>query len=90
MLILSVLKDKVTSELTDLIKDYDRLYFAKQEGERSASIEDIRSILSVQEISEDNSEQILKELRHSLVIFTGSFYFYPIVKRWISQIDQKN
>jgi hypothetical protein len=37
-------------------------------------------------MNEGDVEYMLSELKTSLVIFTGSFYFYPTVKKWMSQM----
>jgi hypothetical protein len=37
-------------------------------------------------MNEGDVEYMLSELKSSLVIFTGSFYFYATVKKWMSQM----
>ncbi|MFN1834092.1 bifunctional folylpolyglutamate synthase/dihydrofolate synthase [Balneola sp. MJW-20] len=90
VLFLSLMKDKVNKKVTDLLNGFGDIYYVAQEGSRAASIADMKDLIDLKEVTESNYESILNELKTSLVIFAGSFYFYPIVKRWISQIDQNN
>lgn len=85
-LFLSMMKDKINPELMALIEnEYDKIYFYEQEGERAAKKEDIEKYFKVFEVNQNNSEFILRDLKTELVIFAGSFYFYGIVKRWLSK-----
>lgn len=84
--VLSFMKDKITPEVAAAFKDFKRLCFVRAEGERAASDADIRPLMEVEIMDENNQSTILKELQTELVIFTGSFYFYPIVKRWVNKI----
>src|SRR5690554_265089 len=88
VLIFSMMKDKVSMESTKLLVTFRRRYFFQQEGERAATIELIRSKMAVESITEKNYQTILKELETELVIIAGSFYFYPIVKRWMNKLKQ--
>ncbi|RNC85769.1 MAG: hypothetical protein ED557_03060 [Balneola sp.] len=84
-LILSLLNDKVNVELLSLFEDFEQVFFYKMDSERAASYEDINQILSCKPITEQSYHTILKEIDTEVVIFAGSFYFYPVVKRWIVQ-----
>ncbi len=86
ILIFSLMKDKVTVDSIKLLSTFRRRLFFQQEGERAASIELIRSKMDVELISEKNNQTILKELETELVIIAGSFYFYPIIKRWMKDL----
>lgn len=86
--VFSMMKDKVSEELISRFKGFDELYFYEQEGERAAKKEDLRSLEGLKSIGEDSYRKILDELKTELVIFTGSFYFYPIIKRWLRIIGQ--
>lgn len=88
VLIFSMMKDKVSMESTKLLVTFRQRYFFQQEGERAATIELIRSKMAVESITEENYQTILKELETELVIIAGSFYFYPIVKRWMNKLKQ--
>ncbi len=86
--VFSMMKDKVGIELLSRFEVFDELYFYEQEGERAATREDIWSFINTKLISENTYQEILKELKTELVIFTGSFYFYPVIKRWLRIIGQ--
>ncbi len=86
VLIFSMMKDKVTVDSIKLLSTFRRRLFFQQEGDRAASTELIRSKMNVELISEKNNQTILKELETELVIIAGSFYFYPIIKRWMKDL----
>ncbi len=88
VLIFSMMKDKVTMDSIKLLSTFKRRYFFQQEGERAATIDFIRSKMDVETITEKNNQTILKELETELVIIVGSFYFYPIIKRWMNDLKQ--
>ncbi len=84
VIIFSVMKDKLTAEIAEIIKERSRRFYFELNTERAASLQEIKEIITVKRISEDSYKSILKEFETSLVIFTGSFYFYSTVKRWVS------
>ncbi len=83
--IFSMMKDKVNSEMISLYKPYKNIYYFDMETERGASFKDIQQWFPVKKIDKSTAKSILKELETSLVIFTGSFYFYSTVKRWVNK-----
>lgn len=87
VLIISMLKDKLTEPVYKLLNEAQVGYFYSQGTHRSASAEDVANIKNLKEINQHNKKDILKELESSLVIFTGSFYFYTTVKRWMEEIS---
>lgn len=86
-IVLSFMSDKVKPEIIELFRGFELVYFYQQPGERAAKISDVSPYLDVKEIANQTYLPILKELRSQVVIFAGSFYFYPIVKQWLKQID---
>ncbi len=86
-LILSFMKDKVSTETMGYFKEFKNAYFYQQNAGRAAKLEEISEYLIVSEIDNSNFKRILNELKHEVVIFAGSFYFYPIVKRWLTQLN---
>jgi len=78
----------VSPEFLDHFRDFDRLYFLEQKSERAAKFVDIRKEIKAEQMDENNALNILNELKSELVIFMGSFYFYPIVKRWTKNVSQ--
>lgn len=84
VLIFTLMKDKVNTSILERLSEFDIIYFFEQGGERGAKKADIDRYLSVQQINNKNQQKILNELKTELVIFTGSFYFYSTVKRWLN------
>ena len=87
VLVFSGMKDKLSTEFMNHLDGFKKAYFIEQEGERAANFEDIRQFIEAELLSENTKEIILNELQTELVIFMGSFYFYPIVKRWTTNVS---
>ncbi len=85
--VLSVMKDKATKEFVSLFSDFRKIYYHPLQNNRAATFSEIAPQISKKvEIfpQEANSrDRLLKSLNSELVIFTGSFYFYPCVKDWM-------
>lgn len=88
VVIFSMLKDKLNEESLELLTSFKKRYYFEPNSERAASYSEVDSLLSVQKITNSTKKEILKELDTSLVIFTGSFYFYSTVKQWTDKIKQ--
>lgn len=84
VLIFTLMKDKVSKDTLEMLSLFDEIYFFELEEERGARKSDIDKYLVVKDMNNMNQQKILKELKTELVIFTGSFYFYPTVKRWLN------
>ncbi len=57
---------------------------------RAAAFQDVQKLLPrVQAFPNRSTERnsLLKEIESELVIFTGSFYFYPTVRDWLSKLE---
>ncbi len=87
VLVFSAMKDKLNPEMFNYLKGFKKAYFIEQEGERAAKFSDVKDDLQVELLDESQKENILNELKTELVIFMGSFYFYPIVKRWTENVS---
>ncbi|MEX0723871.1 MAG: Mur ligase family protein [Gracilimonas sp.] len=87
VLVFSAMKDKLNSEMMGHFRGFKKAYFVEQEGERAAKFSDVKDALDVELMDESQKENILNELKTELVIFMGSFYFYPIVKRWTANVS---
>ncbi len=84
--ILSFMSDKMTEEIADLWKRFPNIRVYQMEGDRSASTDLMKRMLPhAKTLTEGNVQKILnqKDLKTELVIFSGSFYFYHIVRRWM-------
>lgn len=82
--ILSFMKDKISLGTMHPFKGFENLYFYEQQQGRAAKLMDISTFLNVKPIKESSFKRILQEMKLEVVIFAGSFYFYPIVKRWMT------
>lgn len=87
VIILSVMKDKAVPEFLENFRSYQTVYYIDTGTERSAECHQIRSMIpQVTCLPNDTLaiERVLEGLKTELVIFTGSFYFYPQVKKWMA------
>lgn len=84
IIVFSLMRDKLNKEVLAMIDSYDQKFYHELSTERAASLKEIQTHIDVKSINENSFETILKEFDTSLVIFTGSFYFYGTVKRWVS------
>ncbi|MDX1636808.1 MAG: folylpolyglutamate synthase/dihydrofolate synthase family protein [Balneolaceae bacterium] len=86
VLVLSLMKDKITPELMRSFQKFKKIYYYTIESARAATIGDINKWLpEAAPFPEDDKLQkpLLKELETELVIFAGSFYFYATVRKWL-------
>ena len=86
VVVLGMMKDKINKQIIDETLGFTDRYFYKLEGERAASIAGIPSHIYMKVMNDGDVNYMLSELKTSLVIFTGSFYFYATVKKWMSQM----
>lgn len=89
VLILSIMKDKVKREILSKFEAFNEVFFYEQSNERSAHLSEIEKYIRVKKMDESNYKMILNEFKTELVIFAGSFYFYPTVKRWLNRNTEK-
>tara|TARA_Y100001935_G_scaffold251458_1_gene253487 strand:- start:124028 stop:125266 length:1239 start_codon:yes stop_codon:yes gene_type:complete len=82
VVVFSIMRDKISDEVLTFFSSFDQRYYYEMDNDRAAGYDEISGYLEVQKMDEFNHSVILNELKASLVIFTGSFYFYPIVKQW--------
>ncbi|MEX0681468.1 MAG: folylpolyglutamate synthase/dihydrofolate synthase family protein [Balneolales bacterium] len=89
VIVLCIMKDKAQKKMLEPFSVFKKNYYYALATERAADITQIAAYLSdVKELPAGEAEilRFFKELTKQVVIFTGSFYFYSVVKRWISQI----
>jgi dihydrofolate synthase / folylpolyglutamate synthase len=84
--VLSYMKDKLTKEVATQWKDFPNIYIYAQSGIRAAGEEDMSRFLPGA-VPFKGPETLIKpvsnESKSELVIFSGSFYFYEKVRRWM-------
>jgi dihydrofolate synthase/folylpolyglutamate synthase len=84
-LIFTMMNDKVSENTLSAFKECRKVIYWSSGSPRSALPEQIRAILpDVFIMNEDEICDILPGLSSEFVIFTGSFYFYNEVRRWIT------
>ncbi|MEX0994358.1 MAG: folylpolyglutamate synthase/dihydrofolate synthase family protein [Balneolaceae bacterium] len=86
ILVLSMMKDKATSGVLRQLSTFPTVYYVDLNLPRSAPCSQIRSEISCVRCFSNNETEILtvlEQLKTELVIFTGSFYFYSEVKKWM-------
>ena len=86
VVVMGMMNDKISKEIIDQTLGFADRYFYKLEGDRAASLAGIPSHLYMKAMNDGDVEYMLSELKTSLVIFTGSFYFYATVKDWMRRI----
>ncbi len=89
VIVLSIMKDKAQKKILKPFSVFKKNYYYRLEMERAADIALITPYLTnIQSLPPDEDEitEIFKRFTKQVVIFTGSFYFYGVVKRWISRI----
>ncbi|MEX0647779.1 MAG: Mur ligase family protein [Balneolaceae bacterium] len=87
--VLSFMKDKLNSGLTAIWDKYPDVRLYEMEGDRAASYHEMKQFFP--KATQIDDDEILKwkdsdQLKSELVIFSGSFYFYEKVRRWMGTI----
>jgi len=87
ILFFSMMKDKARPEVLQQLRTFSTVYYIDMNFPRSAPCSQIQSQIShARCFSSEEIEilSILEQLKTELVIFTGSFYFYSEVKKWMA------
>jgi len=86
VIICTFMADKNVAEMVNLLKNCKKIYFFSINSDRAATFNQISSYFpQVIPVDETHIPTLFESLRNDKVIFTGSFYFYTIVKGWISR-----
>ena len=87
VLVLSIMKDKVTRQLLNELSVFNKIFYHELGSQRAATMNQIKQYLPAVElfpVTEKQQKLIFEEFETELVIFTGSFYFYSTVRDWIA------
>lgn len=87
ILVLSMMRDKISTSVMMEFSEFKKIFYHTIKSERAATCEDVREWLpEAVPIPKGTKERknFFKEIASELVIFTGSFYFYPVVRGWLS------
>jgi dihydrofolate synthase / folylpolyglutamate synthase len=89
--VIALNRDKATKDVLNFYKAFKSVYFYRMDGDRSADFENIArhipDAVFINPANEETSGPLLRFNREELVIFSGSFYFYPVVKRWLASLE---
>lgn len=86
ILVLSIMKDKLNRSVVEEFQKFKKIYYYRLGNERAAGYNDVKEWMpEIVAFPKEGSskERFLKELESELVIFAGSFYFYPTVRKWL-------
>ncbi len=89
VMVLCIMEDKAQKKMLEPFSVFQKNYYYVLKSERAADFAQIAPFLSnIQNLPPCEEEIIdfFRGLTKQVVIFTGSFYFYGVVKRWISRI----
>lgn len=87
ILVLSIMKDKMNKKMAKEFLDFQKIVYYTQTTERGARLAEIEQWLpQITPFPADlkTRNQLFDKLKFEMVIFSGSFYFYPTVKKWIT------
>ncbi|MCG2588695.1 bifunctional folylpolyglutamate synthase/dihydrofolate synthase [Rhodohalobacter sulfatireducens] len=84
--VLSFMRDKLSSEIAELWSKFDHLYLYEMEGERAATFDEMKTFFPTAKTIEFPDQIISNQFKSELVIFSGSFYFYSVVSNWMGAI----
>lgn len=85
--VFTMMSDKVRPQGLEPFKTFQKAIFWRSESERAATIGEIKQHLpNVEVYNEDEIIRHIAAMTSEFVIFTGSFYFYNEVRRWIRSI----
>jgi dihydrofolate synthase/folylpolyglutamate synthase len=70
------MKDKVSASIVDQFDEFGECFFVSMNHPRAATTANLPNNNAFTSISVDTMPEVLTPMKDSLVIFTGSFYFY--------------
>ncbi|MGM0545547.1 MAG: bifunctional folylpolyglutamate synthase/dihydrofolate synthase [Bacteroidota bacterium] len=86
-LVLSMMRDKIRSDVMDEFLEFKNIYYYPLSLERAATFDDINQWLPkaipFPAADEDRKKLLQRDFDSELVIFSGSFYFYETVRDWV-------
>lgn len=89
IVVLSFMKDKLNTDVAGLWSTFPHLFIYQQNGERAATIDQMKQFFpNALPITDNNWKNLIdfEQTKSELVIFSGSFYFYEKVRRWMGTI----
>lgn len=92
VLILSLMEDKVRKNMMEEFLDFKKICYHSLPLKRAATLEHIQQWLpEVQPfpVEKNARNRLFNEFESKLVIFAGSFYFYPTVVNWLTDFMER-
>jgi len=77
VLVFSVMKDKLTKEFKECVSEFDELYYFSLKINRAACFDEVSTIIPSTALFD--AKTFSSRHSNSLVIFSGSFYFYESI-----------
>ena len=84
-LVYAPMKDKVSVPILNLFDGFDSRFFVSMNYPRAATFEEVSDMLHFIPIPVEEMASVLEPKKDSLVIFTGSFYFYETLHAGFSK-----
>jgi dihydrofolate synthase/folylpolyglutamate synthase len=84
--VVTLMQDKISSDLVELYRQFDEVYFVELKTPRAGTFEMFQKYLpNAKKLtnSASNVNSFLNKVQSMLVLFTGSFYFYSTVSEWM-------
>lgn len=88
--VFAIMEDKLNKKMASEFSEFQKIIYHTLPLGRAAAFQDVQKLLPrVQAFPNRSTERnsLLKEIESELVIFTGSFYFYPTVRDWLSKLE---
>ncbi|MEX0944243.1 MAG: Mur ligase family protein [Balneolaceae bacterium] len=83
ILILSYMSDKMNDEIATIWNEFPNIYLYEMQSVRAAKMDEMKKYFpSAMDLKMDQLN-LLNDFESRLVIFSGSFYFYGTVRRWL-------
>jgi dihydrofolate synthase/folylpolyglutamate synthase len=88
--VISLMSDKLSQEIIELLQTFDQVFFYEIDSPRALKAVDfIEKCRNAKNIGLNSTEikKNLLELKSTLVLFTGSFYFYSTATEWMESLS---
>tara|TARA_R100001143_G_scaffold63515_2_gene71248 strand:+ start:42248 stop:43525 length:1278 start_codon:yes stop_codon:yes gene_type:complete len=85
--VLSFMSDKLSEELAKRWSDFDSIFVYEMPYDRAAKIDELLTYFPSAKVLNEKNLNNLNDLKSELVIFSGSFYFYTIARRWLGTLN---
>lgn len=83
IVVLSFMADKLSPAISKQWQSFEQVWLWSQRSGRAASAEVLKHYFPQGKLLTENPEELIAEIDRKLVIFSGSFYFYSIVRDWL-------